>query len=122
MAARREGKHVIWVRRTTPLQLALWLGWLTLVAVTILAWQVMTRDTIWEFVKDAPRQAADLLSRMVPPNWTYMNRLWWPLSETVNMATLGTLLAVLLAVPVALLAARNTTPSTMLVSCGRSHS
>jgi phosphonate transport system permease protein len=39
----------------------------------------------------------------------------WPLWETINIATLGTLIGLIMAVPVAFLAARNTTPSTKFV-------
>ena len=48
---------------------------------------------------------------MLPPRWSYLNELWRPLWDTLKIATLGTLLAILVAVPVAFLAARNTTPS-----------
>jgi ABC-type phosphate/phosphonate transport system permease subunit len=54
----------------------------------------------------------------VPPRWSYMNQLWKPLWDTLAIATLGTLLAIIVAVPVAFLAARNTTPSAC--SCARS--
>ncbi|WP_142847522.1 phosphonate ABC transporter, permease protein PhnE [Telmatospirillum sp. J64-1] len=101
----------IWQRRTPPQQLLVWAGWLGLVALFVLSWQVMTQDTIWLFVLDAPQQAADIGRRMFPPRWEYMDRLWKPLWDTLNIATLGTMLAVVVAVPVAFLAARNTTPS-----------
>jgi phosphonate transport system permease protein len=52
---------------------------------------------------------------MVPPRWPYIMELWRPLWDTLNIATLGTLLAIVMAVPVAFLAARNTTPSTLVV-------
>lgn len=71
----------------------------------------MTKHTQWVFVLDAPEQAYDLVSRMLPPRWSYMERLWIPLWDTLNIATLGTLLGIVLAVPLAFLAARNTTPS-----------
>jgi len=45
----------------------------------------------------------------------FVNELWWPLWETINIATLGTLIGLILAVPVAFLAARNTTLSTQFV-------
>ena len=64
---------------------------------------------------DAPTQAADLLKRMVPPKWSYINNLWRPLWDTINIATLGTLIALAIAIPVAFCAARNTTPSATLV-------
>jgi phosphonate transport system permease protein len=52
---------------------------------------------------------------MVPPRWSYMDQLWRPLWDTLNIATLGTLLALVIAVPVGFLAASNTTPSRWLV-------
>ena len=105
----------VWHYRTTPARLMLWTGWLLLVALFVFCWQIMTQDTIWAFVTDAPRQAADLGSRMIPPRWSYIDKLWKPLWDTMNIATLGTLLGVIIAVPVAFLAASNTTPSTLFV-------
>ena len=52
---------------------------------------------------------------MLPPEWEYMNDLWRPLWDTINIATLGTLMALVLAVPIAFLAASNTTPSFVFV-------
>ncbi|MBN9022496.1 MAG: phosphonate ABC transporter, permease protein PhnE [Rhizobiales bacterium] len=89
--------------------------WFGLVALTVWCWQIMNENTIWAFVSDAPRQAADIGSRMWPPRWSYMPELLWPLWDTINMATLGTILGVILAVPVAFLAARNTTPSIFIL-------
>lgn len=104
-----------WRRRTSRGEWLLWAGWLAFVALFVVCWQVMTKDTIWAFIADAPQQAGDIGSRMVPPRWSYMSVLWRPLWDTVNIATLGTLLAIVLAVPTAFLAARTTTPSTTLV-------
>jgi phosphonate transport system permease protein len=115
MAIRQTSAGPIWRKRTTPQALAIWLGWLLLVLLFVVAWEAMTRDQIWDFVRDAPEQAGDLASRMVPPRWSYMEQLWAPLWETINIATLGTLLAIVIGVPVAFLAARNTTPSPLLV-------
>jgi len=104
-----------WRQRTSAQQLALWCGWLALVALFVFSWQVMTKNTIWAFVSDAPRQAGDLFSRMANPQFGYLAELWWPLWETINIATLGTLLAIVLSVPIAFLAARNTTPSATIL-------
>ncbi len=82
----------LWRRRTTRQELLRWFGWLCLVALFVFCWQVMTKDTIWAFVLDAPTQAADIGSRMVPPRWSYLNELWRPLWDTLAIATLGTLL------------------------------
>lgn len=53
---------------------------------------------------------ADVLGRMFPPNWAYMDRLWTPVAETIQIAAWGTLLGVALALPVTFLAARNLAP------------
>jgi phosphonate transport system permease protein len=105
----------VWAHRTPRKRLFMWMGWLALVALFVVCWQVMTRDTIWAFVADAPRQAADIGGRMVPPRWSYLPELWGPLWDTINIATLGTIGGVIMAVPVAFLAARNTTPSVRIL-------
>ncbi|MFN3641836.1 MAG: phosphonate ABC transporter, permease protein PhnE [Gemmobacter sp.] len=105
----------VWQRRTTRAQLWIWGGWFALVALFVWCWQVMNRGTIWFFVWDAPTQAADIADRMFPPRWSYLPELLWPLWDTLNMATLGTLLGVILAVPIAFLAARNTSPSALFI-------
>ena len=58
-----------------------------------------------------PREIADLLARMYPPDVAYTGAIVGPLVETVQIAALGTIGAFVLAVPVALLAAENTTPN-----------
>ena len=93
----------------------LWLGWLALIAFFVFCWQVMTQNTIWAFVSDAPSQAGDIGSRMFPPRWSYIPQLLEPLCDTMNIATLGTLLALFMAIHVAFLAARNTTPSVRFI-------
>lgn len=105
----------VWHYRTPKQALLRWLGWFSLVALTVFSWQLMNENTIWAFVSDAPDQAADIGERMFPPAWGYTGQLWEPLWDTINIATLGTLLGVLFAVPVAFLAASNTTPSTRFV-------
>ncbi|OYY10420.1 MAG: phosphonate ABC transporter, permease protein PhnE [Rhizobiales bacterium 35-68-8] len=104
-----------WQRRTPRGQIAVWFGWLIAVAFTVFCCRVMTEGTIWAFVWDAPTQAADIGARMVPPRWSYFPALLKPLWDTLNIATLGTLAAIVLSVPVAFLAARNTTPSAAFV-------
>lgn len=99
-----------WRRRTTGKQLAIWCGWLVAVAIVVYCFKLISDKTIWFFVLDAGVQAADMASRMVPPKWSYMDNLWRPVWDTINIATTGTMIALVLAVPVAFLAARNTTP------------
>jgi phosphonate transport system permease protein len=105
----------VWQRRTTKLQLMIWAAWLVAVAIFVFCWQLISDKTIWFFVTDAPTQAADLGARMFPPAWDYAAKIWVPLWDTINIATLGTLMALILAVPIAFCAARNTTPSVVFV-------
>ena len=103
-------------RRFTPSQSVVrWMGWLIGVAVFVWCWNRISESTTWFFVWDAPRIAGDIISRATPPKWPYVNELWWPIWDTLNIATLGTLGSLVMAVPVAFLAARNTTPSRFLV-------
>jgi phosphonate transport system permease protein len=115
MPVTTQDGHLLWQRRTPIAQWGIWLGWFALGVLFVLSWQVMNKNTIWLFVEDAPRQAADLLSRAWPPRWSYLESLWGPLWDTINIATLGTGLGIILATPVAFLAAHNTTPSAALL-------
>ncbi len=105
----------VWQHRNRNQQLLSWFLWLTGTAIFMYCWQMISESTTWFFVWDAPRIAADIGSRMIPPRWSYINELFEPLWDTINIATIGTMLAILMAVPVAFLAARNTTPSTKFV-------
>lgn len=100
----------MWKRRTTKKSLLIWLGWLIGLAIVTYAWQLISDKTIWFFVTDAPQQALDIGSRMIPPKFSYMSKLWLPIWDTLNIATLGTVIALIIAIPVAFAAARNTTP------------
>ncbi|MCH7542763.1 MAG: phosphonate ABC transporter, permease protein PhnE [Proteobacteria bacterium] len=52
----------------------------------------------------------DFLTRMFPPDLSYIQFLGRATVETVQIAVWGTLLAVVFSIPLSLLAARNTTP------------
>ncbi|MHA1190647.1 MAG: phosphonate ABC transporter, permease protein PhnE, partial [Alphaproteobacteria bacterium] len=95
--------------------MTIWASWLVGAAIFMWCWQRISEATTWFFVWDAPRIAADIGGRALPPRWSYINTLWEPLWDTINIATLGTIIALALAIPVAFLAARNTTPSAVFV-------
>jgi phosphonate transport system permease protein len=95
-----------WHRFTPQQRIARWLVWLAIVAV--LVWAVRSVEIIPEFLHDAPEQMADLLVRMWPPDLAhYHPGVHAAMIETLHIATLGTLFSFILAVPLALLAARN---------------
>jgi phosphonate transport system permease protein len=81
-----------------------------LCSVAALVVSVRTIDVIPEFLYDAPTQMADLLTRMWPPDPAYIRPTLKGLIETFHIATLGTIIAIGMAVPIGLLAARNVTP------------
>ena len=105
----------VWQRRDRAAQFAVWAAWLVGAAIFVYCWELISDKTIWAFVWDAPAQAGDLAVRMVPPDWGFIAVIWQPLWDTINIATLGTLMAIVIAVPIAYCAARNTTPSVALV-------
>jgi phosphonate transport system permease protein len=111
----RNGE-IAWKRRATATQLRNWAVWLIGIAIVSFAWHLISEKTVWFFVQDAPRQAADMGARMVPPKWSYMSQLWKPAWDTVNIATIGTIIAMVIAIPVAFAAARNTTPHLLVRS------
>ena len=106
----KKQDELIWKKRTTREQWINWFYWLIGISIVLFAWKIISDKTVWFFVQDAPRQAADIGSRMVPPKWSYSLELIKPVWDTINIATLGTVIAMIIAVPVAFCAARNTTP------------
>ncbi len=106
-----------WQRRTPREALVQWL-WLAGCALAA-AWSVSSLDIEWAFFQDAHEQAADLLERMWPPRWSYLPLILKPMLDTIHIATLGTLIAVTFSLPVAFLAARNTTANGFTWMIGR---
>lgn len=105
-------------RRFTPWQLALRLL-ARVAAAVLLLWALAGVGIRWEYVADAPAQVRDLFGRMFPPDWGFAREVVGPLLQTINIATLGTALAVVLSIPVAFLGARNTTFNRATYALGR---
>jgi len=106
-------------QRFTPLQrLGRFCAYLATVAAV--AWSIKTIEVIPEFLYDAPEQTLDLVKRMWPFDWAYYPKaIHGALLETFHIATLGTLLALIIAVPLAILGARNVTRNPWLNACAR---
>lgn len=97
-----------WVRYTPGQRLLRFVLYLLFVLAIIQS--IRTIDVIPEFLYDAPAQMADLINRMWPVSWqSFQGSIQKALIETLHMATLGTILAVIMAVPIGLLAAGNLT-------------
>jgi len=111
MPTRINSKNVkVWQVRDRNGQLLRWAMWMTAAILFYLSWMKISAETTWYFFFDAPRIAADIGTRAFPPRWEYITSLGKPIWDTFNIATLGTVIALVIAVPVAFLAAQNTTP------------
>src|SRR3954471_12140523 len=98
-------------RRFTPAQrVARFAVYLAMVLAIVAS--VRSVEVIPEFMLDAPEQMADLLKRMWPIAFTYYPKgVHAALMETLHIATVGTILAVIMAFPIGIMAAHNITPS-----------
>jgi phosphonate transport system permease protein len=100
----------IWQRFTAGQRLARYAVYFTLVVAIIAS--ARTVEIIPEFLIDAPEQMQDLFKRMWPIAWAhYPGGVHDALMETLHIASLGTLLAVLMAIPIGIAAANNVVPS-----------
>jgi phosphonate transport system permease protein len=54
---------------------------------------------------------ADLIWRAVPPDFSKLPAAVWPTLQTIDIALFGTMVGIVIAVPLAMLAASNVTPS-----------
>jgi phosphonate transport system permease protein len=99
-----------WHRFTRGQRLTRFAVYLAIVAAIVLA--IRTVEVIPEFLADAPEQVVDLLTRMWPIDFAhYPESIHAALMETIHIASLGTLLSLVLALPVGVLAAHNLVPS-----------
>jgi len=98
----------IWQRHTTAQRLVRFAIWLVIALAIVQS--LRTIEVIPEFLYDAPEQMGDMLQRMWPIDWPYYAvGVHAALVETMHIATLGTLLAIVLGIPFGLLVAGNLT-------------
>ncbi|MBL4690941.1 MAG: phosphonate ABC transporter, permease protein PhnE [Rhodospirillales bacterium] len=117
-AINKPGTHPdIW-RRFSPGQTVVRTLWMMLI-VFIAVWSLGNLDITWIYFLDAHIQAGDLLTRMFPPDWGHTGRVIAPMMETIHIATLGTIVTFVIAIPLAFLSARNTTPNWITWFIGR---
>jgi phosphonate transport system permease protein len=91
------------------------LGWWILVpilgaAFAALLWSAHGTQLSLKGLIDGLPWIGDFISRMLPPSFSFMQKLIRPAIETVQIALWGTLLGVILALPVCFFAARNLSP------------
>jgi phosphonate transport system permease protein len=109
-AALQSAELKTWRRFTPAQRLARFAVYLALVAAIVASAQSV--EIIPEFLYDAPEQMQDLLARMWPiAFYHYPQGVHDALMDTLHIASLGTILAVIMALPIGLLAANNVTPN-----------
>lgn len=98
--------HAHWQRFTLKQKLSRYSVYLVLLLALVQS--IRTVEVIPEFFYDAPEQMADMFTRMWPIDFAF-----YPISvhdamiETLNIATLGTLVTLIFAIPLALMNANN---------------
>ncbi len=112
-----DTEKIVWKRYSSKQSLIRFIRQLAVLLVII--WALAKVDIYWPYLTDASTQAADLINRMFPPGWGYITKIIGPLIETINIATISTLLALVLAFPIAILNARNTTMNKVTMGIAR---
>ncbi len=103
MRASTENKWVRFTLAERLLRFAVFLGFAIALSISL-----RTVEVIPEFLYDAPTQIADLLTRMWPLDLAYYPEgIHESMMETLHIATLGTLLAIVMAIPVGIMGANN---------------
>ena len=83
---------------------------ISLIAILIL----ITIDLEINFVElfsDSSKYFGDILNRMLPPDFSNFKNLSYAMLETIEIAFLGTFIAIALSIPVGLFSARNLAPN-----------
>jgi phosphonate transport system permease protein len=91
-------------------------SWKTLISIVLFCSILffVIRDLEINFVKllsDSSKYFGDILSRMLPPDFSNLNQLIYAMFETIEIAFLGTFIAIILSIPLGLFSARNLAPN-----------
>ena len=91
-------------------------GWRTFVLlssiIAVLTFVIIDLEiNFLKLFSDSAKYLVDILSRMLPPDFSNFEKLIYSMLETVEIAILGTFIAILLSIPVGLFSARNIAPN-----------
>lgn len=91
-------------------------SWKTLISIVLFCSILVfvVKDLEIDFIKlvsDSSKYFGDILSRMLPPNFSNLNQLVYAMFETIEIAFLGTFIAIVLSIPLGLFSARNLAPN-----------
>ena len=91
------------------------LGALLVVIQSFIVVQARPQDLVTGF-----HGMVDIIRRAVPPDFSLLPKTVRPAIETIDIALFGTLMGLVLALPLAVMAAANVTPSRIVYFCARS--
>ena len=88
----------------------------TLISIVIFVFVLIfvVRDLEINFIKlisDSSKYFGDILSRMLPPDFSNLRELTYAMFETIEIAFLGTFIAIVLSIPLGLFSAKNLAPN-----------
>ena len=88
----------------------------TLISIVIFIFVLVfvVKDLEINFIKlisDSSKYFGDILSRMLPPDFSNLSQLIYAMFETIEIAFLGTFIAIVLSIPLGLFSAKNLAPN-----------
>jgi phosphonate transport system permease protein len=91
-------------------------GWKTFALISsfvvVLSFVVIDLEiNLLKLFTDSTKYLGDILGRMLPPDFSNIKNLIYSMLETIEIAILGTFIAIILSIPVGLLSARNIAPN-----------
>ena len=72
-----------------------------------------------QLFSESSKYFVDIINRMLPPDFSNLQNLSYAMLETIEIAFLGTFIAIILSIPVGLLSARNLAPNYMVFLIAR---
>ena len=99
-------------------------SWKTFIFIfsTILLLTIVSIDLEINFISlfsNSLTYFGDIFSRMLPPDFSDFNSLFFSMIETIEIAILGTFIAIMLSIPLALFSARNIAPNILIFFIAR---
>jgi phosphonate transport system permease protein len=91
-------------------------SWKTFISIILFVFILVfiIQDLEIDFIKlvsDSTKYFGDILLRMLPPDFSKLNQLIYAMFETIEIAFLGTFIAIVLSIPLGLFSARNLAPN-----------
>lgn len=108
-AEEQDGPSREWRRFNPRQRLVRFALILSVLGAAVVSWRGL--GVRYVYIETAPENITDLFGRMYPPDTQYAGEIVDPMIQTINIAVIGTILALVMAAPVAYISARNTTPN-----------